>query len=216
MKRRINDGRDPSAGKLRARRPGRLKIRGQAGHGALALLAALFLLSGGIRISSLGPYLEAGLHAFAASEAESAALAQPEVQQTEPRALLDALTAREAQLRKRDEELSVRERALALAEERIEANLEALVEAERKLRDTIALADGAAADDIERLTRMYETMKPGNAAALFETMDPTFAAGFLGEMRPEAASAILAGLAPETAYMISLVLAGRNIRIPAN
>jgi flagellar motility protein MotE (MotC chaperone) len=108
------------------------------------------------------------------------------------------------------------ERALRLAETKLDEKLEALAEAERRLRETNALADGAAAADLERLTRMYERMKPKEAAALFETMDPNFAAGFLGQMRPDAAAEILAGLSPQKAYTVSLVLAGRNMDVPTD
>ena len=70
----------------------------------------------------------------------------------------------------------------------------------------------AAEDDLAGLTRVYETMKPKDAAALFERMDARFAAGFLARMRPEAGAGIMAGLSPEAAHAISVVLAGRNAR----
>ena len=81
---------------------------------------------------------------------------------------------------------------------------------EDELKATLALADGAAEADIERLTAVYQAMKPKDAAALFETMAPEFAAGFLGRMPPEAAAAILSGMSPEAAYGVSVIVAGRN------
>jgi flagellar motility protein MotE (MotC chaperone) len=45
-------------------------------------------------------------------------------------------------------------------------------------------------------------------------MTPEFAAGFMARMRPDAAAAIMAGLEPATAYSISVVIAGRNARVP--
>jgi flagellar motility protein MotE (MotC chaperone) len=191
--------------------------RGPPGRGALGLLAALLMASAGIRFAeSGGTDLLAGLRAFAASsEAPSGAVpADRDTTVPAPDAVLAALAEREAALDSRAQALDERERTLAMAEERLDEKLAALKDTERRLRETIALADGAATADLDRLTRMYETMKPKEAAALFETMDPTFAAGFLGQMRPAAAATILAGLAPETAYTISLVLAGRNMRVP--
>ena len=86
--------------------------------------------------------------------------------------------------------------------------------AEEELRTTLAMADGATEADVDRLTTVYEQMKPKESAALFEEMDPNFAAGFLARMRPEAAAGIMAGLSPEAAYTISVVMAGRNSGVP--
>lgn len=183
-----------------------------AGRGALGLLAALFLASGGLRLAEgTGADIRDGLRAFAAEESEPA---EPPPDRPSSEAVLSALAAREADIDRREQAIAERERAVALAEARISEKLAALEATEGRLRETIALADGAAAADLERLTRLYERMDPDEAAALFETMDPNFAAGFLGQMRPDAAAAILAGLAPQTAYTVSLVLAGRNMRVP--
>jgi flagellar motility protein MotE (MotC chaperone) len=85
---------------------------------------------------------------------------------------------------------------------------------EARLRETLALADGAAEADIERLTAVYQAMKPKDAAALFEAMSPEFASGFLGRMAPESAAAILSGMSAEAAYGISVIVAGRNAGAP--
>ncbi|WP_233488629.1 MotE family protein [Rhodovulum sp. 12E13] len=211
---RQQDGRSRTA----QMRPARARRRRAAGRGTLGLLAALFLVSGGLRLAEgNGSNIGDSLRAFAASDTDGETSdpgATSQEVRPSPDALLAALAERERDLDRRAAALADRERAVAIAEERIAANLDAMEEAERRLRETIALADGAAADDLARLTRMYETMKPKEAAALFETMDPNFAAGFLGQMRPDAAAAVLAGLTPETAYTISLVLAGRNMRVP--
>jgi flagellar motility protein MotE (MotC chaperone) len=85
---------------------------------------------------------------------------------------------------------------------------------EAKLAATLALADGAAEADVERLTKVYQAMKPKDAAKLFETMSPEFAAGFLGRMPPESAAAILSGMSAESAYGVSVIVAGRNANVP--
>lgn len=128
--------------------------------------------------------------------------------------LMDELAARESRLRAEEERILVRTRALEVAKQAIDKKLVALTEAEERLRETIALADGAAEGDLTQLTSVYERMKPKEAAALFETMDPQFSAGFLGRMKPEVAAAILAKLTPQVAYSISVILAGRNTEVP--
>lgn len=128
--------------------------------------------------------------------------------------LIETLNAREARIKKRESDMEVRMQALAVAEQEIERKLAALEEAEIRLRDTMALAQDAAEDDLSQLTSVYANMKPKQAAALFEAMDPQFAAGFLSRMKANTAAAIMAGLTPQAAYTISVVLAGRNAEVP--
>ncbi|MEM6587625.1 MAG: hypothetical protein AAF641_04190 [Pseudomonadota bacterium] len=128
--------------------------------------------------------------------------------------MVAAFQAREARLVAREEALEDRMAALRVADQQISEKLAKLEQAETQLRETIALAETASKDDLDRLTLVYENMKPKQASALFEEMDPNFAAGFLGRMRPEAAAAIMAGLSPESAHLFSVVLAGRNANVP--
>lgn len=128
--------------------------------------------------------------------------------------VLAALQEREDRLKRQESALRDRMRSLQIADEQIEKRMSELVAAEDSLRATLALADTAAEDDIARLTAVYESMKPKDAAALFEEMDPEFAAGFVGRMRPEAAAGVMAGLSPEAAYTVSVILAGRNAEVP--
>jgi flagellar motility protein MotE (MotC chaperone) len=200
----------------------RRRLHRAAGRGALGLIAMFFFTSAGMRLADgTGADALAGVLAWSAARAEGPASspsvpegARPETEGDEPDALLAAIARRIEALDAREAALEQRERAVEIAEVEIAASLAQLEAAETALRETVALADGAAADDLEQLTRMYETMKPKEAAALFAQMDPNFAAGFLGQMRPDAAAAIMAGLPPQTAYTVSLVLAGRNMRVP--
>ncbi|XDA98492.1 hypothetical protein AB1M95_00915 [Sulfitobacter sp. LCG007] len=130
--------------------------------------------------------------------------------------LLEAFMEREARIREQEKQIEMRQKALSVADDEIERRLETLRQTEEALRQTIAIANTAAEDDLGRLTSVYEAMKPKDAAALFEAMDPVFAAGFLGRMKPEAAAGIMTGLSPQAAYSISAILAGRNANAPKN
>ena len=130
--------------------------------------------------------------------------------------LLARLRAREQDLTRREEELDLRDKTLEKLSREIDERLQELATAEETLRQTMALADSAAENDLENLTRVYENMKPKDAAVLFETMEPSFAAGFLGRMQTASAAQILSGLSPEKAYAISLTLSGRNLDAPTD
>lgn len=132
----------------------------------------------------------------------------------EPREMVMALLEREASLDALEQELMDREQVLRVAKLRIEDQLVSLEDAEKRLSKTLALADNAAEKDLDRLTSVYENMKPKEAAEIFETMDVTFAAGFLSRMRPDAAAGILSNVETNTAYAISVVMAGRNANVP--
>ena len=199
-------------------------MRAASGRGALVVLASFLALSGALRL---------GAHAGPALASTATAAAQ--LLQTD--AGLDAVPAPadaagiEALLRRigeREVELAAREAALAertaAEERRLEARLaevtageaeltvmlERMEAAEARLSDALGRADGAAEADLARLTEVYETMKPKDAARLFEAMEPSFAAGFLGRMRPEAAASVLAGMTSERAYAVSVIVAGRR------
>jgi len=153
--------------------------------------------------------LDAGQEMVATDEAAS--LCTPTADTSE---LLIAFQAREARLIERESQIEARLQALRVAEAEISEKLTALESAETSLAATLAIADGAAEDDLAQLTSVYENMKPQYTSALCEQMAPEFSAGFMGRMRPEAAAAIMTNLEPATAYTISVLLAGRNASAP--
>ncbi len=190
--------------------------RRQPGRGALVIIATLLTSSALIRLGD-----NAG-QAFAREDDTpemSAAGALP----TSPGSIsseglmqmLEALRARETRVKQQEVALQGRMQALKIANQEVTRKLAALTAAEEKLRGTIALADTAAEDDLVRLTKVYESMKPKQAAALFEEMNPDFAAGFLARMRPEIAAGIMASLSPQAARAFSVVMAGRNANVPS-
>ena len=186
------------------------------GRGALVMVATLLVSSAVLRMGeSAGQALalEPKESEMSSSEPMETAVLYQTPEDLKP--MLEAFQAREAKIEKQEAALRKRMQALRVAEEEMKKNLAALTQAEAELRETIALAETAAESDLDRLTKVYETMKPKQAAALFEEMDPEFAAGFLGRMRPDAAAAIMAGLSPEAAHTFSVVLAGRNANVPS-
>lgn len=184
--------------------------RRRAGQGALFVVAMLFASSGALRLGS-----GIGAALANAEETDSAAVADAEPASCEmPSALAEALSLREDRVAAQEASLRDRLAALELAEAAITRRLEEMKAVEAELKSTLALADGAAEEDIQRLTAVYQAMKPKDAAALFETMSPEFAAGFLGRMPPESAAAILSGMSSEAAYGVSVIVAGRNANVP--
>ncbi len=176
-----------------------------AGRGPLIILALFLATSGALRLGS-----GLGIAMANAPETADAPLNCP----APPLALAQALLTRETEVARQEAALADRLAALDLADAALEARLTELATAEAELKATLALADGAAENDLARLTAVYESMKPAEAAALFTAMAPEFAAGFLGRMQPDLAAAVLSRMAPDTAYTISALIAGRNALVP--
>ena len=188
----------------------------------LPSLALMFLLAA---VTRLGAGIGAAMAEGPETGHESTTLTEtPDTTGTPPAprdipasaALLVQMTQREQALRLRETELTEREALLAAAVERLQTQIVALQSAEQSLSATMALADRAAEDDIARMVRVFQSMKPDEAARVFTEMDPDFAAGFLSRLDPDAAAAIMAGLEPRQAYLLSTIVAGRNALVPRN
>ncbi|MGD1882417.1 MAG: MotE family protein [Paracoccaceae bacterium] len=191
-------------------------FRKTAGRGSIVMIALLFTFSAGVRIATSADEAMAQVDlSFMNADAPDPAETEPaSLDRAEIQTLLDALNERERRVADREEQAKLRTRTLEIATQEVERRLEALEQAEARLRATLAQTDTAAEDDLTRLTDVYQNMKPKDAARLFEAMEPEFAAGFLGRMRPDAAAAIMAGLDPQIGYSISVILAGRNANTP--
>jgi len=195
----------------------------RTGRGAVLLLTAMLVSSAILRLGAGADraFAESAKHSPAqveipAKETTDATKESTKIStnRAEISALLKALRTREMRVKELESQIELRSKALMVADQEITKRMTSLEQAENNLRETLSLADGAAEDDLARLTSVYESMKPKDAAKLFEAMEPNFAAGFLGRMRPDAAAAIMTGLTPERAYSISAILAGRNATAP--
>jgi flagellar motility protein MotE (MotC chaperone) len=181
----------------------------RGGRGTLFIVAMLLASSGALRIGS-----GVGAALARAETAPEGNAAIPLDCPAPPAAVAEGLNLREGRVAAREASLQDRLAALALADQAITGRMTEMQALEDRLKATLALADGAAEADIDRLTAVYQAMKPKDAAALFETMAPEFAAGFLGRMPPESAAAILSGMTAEAAYGVSVIVAGRNAGAP--
>lgn len=181
--------------------------------GGIGLIVVCFFGSAALRVTESGMAIaqEIGALAQDAEEPEAPAVSPP----TEtPDILLDAIRERSDQLAAEEARLADRAQTLAVAEIRLTEQLAALEEARASLEATLAMADHASERDIDRMTVVYESMKPAEAARIVERMDVAFAAGLMARMKPEIAAQVLAGMNADAAYAVTLTIASRNTRVP--
>jgi flagellar motility protein MotE (MotC chaperone) len=184
---------------------------------ALTIISSMFMAAGALRI---GMGAEAAI-AFAPSMtfSDEDYFEAPVLRNAQDlKDLLKAFAVRDAELTSFEQRLDERAQELAALEDTLQhqerelhdRRLEA-EKAEADLRATMAIADKTAEDDLTKLTKVYENMKPKEAANLFANMQPEFSAGFLGRMKPQNSAPIMGQLPTDVAYSISVLLAGRNV-----
>jgi flagellar motility protein MotE (MotC chaperone) len=126
--------------------------------------------------------------------------------------LLQRLSERRAELDKRAAELSQREILLEAAEKRID---EKIAKLDSLQKDIGGIVDKQTEEDearIKSLVKIYETMKPHDAARIFEQLDMPVLLGVVEHMKERNAAPILAALDPAKAKAVTLALAERRDR----
>ncbi|MDD3029604.1 MAG: hypothetical protein PHS57_04915 [Alphaproteobacteria bacterium] len=125
-------------------------------------------------------------------------------------ALLRQLSNRREQLEKRARELDVREALIKVSEQRVEQKISDLATLRKQVQSLINQAEGEQQTQIENLVKIYETMKPDEAARIFETMDMPVLLGVIQRMKPARTALVMAKLAPEKAKEITIALTRRD------
>jgi flagellar motility protein MotE (MotC chaperone) len=126
--------------------------------------------------------------------------------------LLQKLSERRAELDRRAAELSQREILLEAAEKRID---EKIAKLDSLQKDIGGIVDKQSEEDearIKSLVKIYETMKPHDAARIFEQLDMPVLLGVVEHMKERNAAPILAALDPAKAKAVTLALAERRDR----
>lgn len=117
------------------------------------------------------------------------------------------LSQRRADLESKERELTTREALLRAAEQELDRKYEEL----SQLRSQIeALLQQQSEEEIARirsLVKIYETMKPKDAARIFDTLDLDILASVTSEMSERRLSPILAAMNPERARTVTTILA---------
>jgi flagellar motility protein MotE (MotC chaperone) len=195
----------------------------------IAAMAALLALKSValVRAAVPGGSTQAAAPAIAPAQAatpEHAAQAAPEPPPTPPppppsisdseRNLLLELRERRGDLDKREAALGAREAVLSSAEKRLTARVNELtalqvrLEALEKARHERDDANWAG------LVKMYETMKPRDAATIFNDLDAPVLLQVLDRMKEAKAAPVLAAMQPDRARLITAQLA--QLRSKAN
>jgi flagellar motility protein MotE (MotC chaperone) len=155
-------------------------------------------------------------HAPAAASAESAApsrkTASNEPTQFSPQEVdvLQTLAKRRAELDRRAGEVDQREALLQVAEQRINEKIAKLQEMQQSIATSFKKEDQADDAKLKSLVKVYETMKPKEAARIFEQLDLPVQLDVMERMKERGVAAILAAMDPVKAKAVTLGLAVRQ------
>ena len=123
--------------------------------------------------------------------------------------MLQSLQARRGQLDQREQAIQTELALLQAAEAKVDTKIKTLNDLKTQVQGLMGEADQKAQAEIDRLVKIYEVMKPRDAAAVMVQLDDKVRLPVAGKMKERALSAILAQMPPDEAKKLTEKLAGR-------
>ena len=139
----------------------------------------------------------------AAELAKEAGLSPAELQ------VLQSLGARRGQLDKREQDMDVQLALMAAAEAKLDAKIKALTGMKGDIAKLMVDADAKEQAEIDRLVKVFEGMKPKDAAPRMVLLDDSVRLPIAAKMKERALSPIIAAMPPMEAKKLTEALAGR-------
>jgi flagellar motility protein MotE (MotC chaperone) len=128
--------------------------------------------------------------------------------------LLQALRERSLKLDERERDLDQRTAVLKAAESRLEEKVADLDAVKLELQQMLARNNDQEDGRLRSLVKIYESMKPKEAAAIFDKLEINVLLGVIERMKENKVAPILASMAPERARQVTDMLADKSQRPP--
>jgi flagellar motility protein MotE (MotC chaperone) len=117
--------------------------------------------------------------------------------------VLKQLSDRREQLEKRSHDLDTRDSLLKVTEQRVDGKIKEMEKLRLQLQAMVNTASEAQQVQLDNLVKIYETMKPDDAARIFEKLDMPVLLGVIQKMKPKSTAPVMAKMAPEKAKEIT-------------
>lgn len=124
--------------------------------------------------------------------------------------VLQRLADRRAELDKLRRDLALREKLLAATEKKLNSKLTELNGLKTQIQGLLKKHDKEQESKLKSLVKIYETMKPKNAARIFERLEMDILLDVVERMREAKTSLIFAAMDPATAKAVTSRLAERR------
>jgi flagellar motility protein MotE (MotC chaperone) len=130
--------------------------------------------------------------------------AKPPAKAAEPKAAKpDPAKAQAEQLKELEGRITQQREALGAEEKRLLELKAAIEDLGKRHEGAVKEREGKDAEKVQRLARLYEAMKPKDAAVVLEKMDRSLALEILAAMKDGKASKVLSAIQPGTAAELS-------------
>ncbi|MFA5041684.1 MAG: hypothetical protein WC464_08645 [Bdellovibrionales bacterium] len=129
--------------------------------------------------------------------------------------VLKQLSTRREQLEKRSRDLDTREALLKVTEQRVGQKIKEMEVLRGQVQALVNQAGGVQTAQLDNLVKIYETMKPDEAARIFETLDMPVLLGVIQRMKPARTALVMAKMPPDKAKEITIALTKRDQLPPA-
>lgn len=124
--------------------------------------------------------------------------------------LLQHFADRRAEIERRTKEVEQREALLTAAEKRIDQKIQELDKVRADIQKLMRQGDEKQAAQLDSLVKIYETMKPKEAARIFEELDMPVLLGVIERMKEQKTAPILAAMDPLKAKTVTSALVERR------
>lgn len=124
--------------------------------------------------------------------------------------LYKQLAGRRDQLDKRAQELDTREALIRVTETRVDQKMQELETLRAQIQTLLGQAGAAQQAQLENLVKIYEIMKPKEAAKIFETLEMPVLLGVVQRMKPARTAAVMAEMDPQKAKDVTTALTKRD------
>lgn len=127
-------------------------------------------------------------------------------------AVLESLSKRREELERRAKALDMREQLVGAAEKRLQDRVAELKQIQADIDKTIDRKDEQSEERLASVVKMYESMKPKDAARIFERLDMGVLLDVVKRMSPRKMASVLSQMDPVAAQELTVELAtGENM-----
>ncbi|USG59830.1 hypothetical protein NBZ79_11645 [Sneathiella marina] len=124
--------------------------------------------------------------------------------------VLERLVERRSELDRRNQELDMRDNLLKATEARIDDKINKLKDMEATLNKLLQLHDDQAKTQLESLVKIYEKMKPKDAARIFNSLEMEILINVASRIKEAKMATILAAMNSQRANKLTVELATRR------
>lgn len=136
----------------------------------------------------------------------------PTPDQLAERALLESLRGRRAELDQREQALAAREMVQQAAERRLTQRIEELATLQQRLEGLQRQAGEREEAGWRQMVKLYEGMRPRDAAAIFNELEMGVLVQVVDRMREAKAAPVLGAMQPDRARLLTTELARHRAR----